>query len=267
MRLWTLGVWTALTLAQAAALGQESDIQTQVVTYRDGDQVLEGFLAWDAKLSPETPRPGVMVVHAWKGQDDHARQTAIELARRGYVGFACDIYGQGIRPANAQEARTEATKYRQDRPLLRRRAQVGLDFLKGQALVDPNRLAALGYCFGGGTVLELARSGASVAGVVSFHGNLDTPKPEDAQAIQAKVLVLHGADDPHVPDSMVQAFVKEMRDAKVDWQLVSYGGAVHSFTDKNAGADPSKGSAYHAVVADRAYQATWAFLREIFGED
>jgi dienelactone hydrolase len=139
-----------------------------------------------------------------------------------------------------------------------------LEALKNHPLVDPNRVAAIGYCFGGGTVLELARSGAELAGVVSFHGNLNTPNPEDAKNINCKVLALHGADDPHVPQEHVLAFQDEMRSGGVDWQMVLYGGAVHSFTNPASGNDPSKGVAYNERADRRSWRAMKSFFAELF---
>src|SRR5438552_11685480 len=148
------------------------------------------------------------------------------LAEMGYVAFACDIYGKGVRPASMQEAGAQAGKYKGDRALLRQRVRAGFDTLLKQEGVDAKHVAAVGYCFGGTTVLELARSGADVNGVVSFHGGLDSPTPEDAQHIKGRVLALTGGDDPNVPPAQVAAFEDEMRKARVDWQRVSYGGAV-----------------------------------------
>jgi len=238
-------------------------LRTQVVEYKQGDTVLEGYLAYDDAI--KTPRPGVMVVHEWTGIGDYVKKRTEQLAQMGYVAFAADIYGKGIRPNNPKDAAAQAGIYRGNRPLLRDRARAGLAVLQNNPLVDANRIAAIGYCFGGGTVLELARSGASVAGVVSFHGNLDTPNPADAKNIKGKVLVLHGAIDPYVPDSQVDAFEKEMNEAGVDWQLVSYGGVVHSFTNPSAGNDKSKGSAYDASADKRSFAAMKLFFDEIFG--
>jgi dienelactone hydrolase len=163
-----------------------------------------------------------------------------------------------------QEAGAQAGKYKSDRALLRQRVQAGLDTLLKQEGVDKRRVAAIGYCFGGTTALELARSGADIAGVVSFHGGLSTPTPEDAKNIKAKVLACHGADDPNVPPAEVAAFEKEMRDAKADWQLIAYGNAVHSFTDKSAGNDNSKGAAYNENADHRSWQAMKDMFAEIF---
>ncbi|MGB7388134.1 MAG: dienelactone hydrolase family protein, partial [Pseudomonas neustonica] len=181
-----------------------------------------------------------------------------------YVVFVADMYGKDIRPQNADEAGAAATVVRSDRPLMRHRVNAALDVLREQAKKVPlqtDNLVAIGFCFGGGTVLELARSGTEIKGVVSFHGNLDTPEPADADAIKMPVLVLHGADDPFVPQEQVLAFEDEMRNAKADWQLFSYGGAVHSFSDPYA---KMTGKAeYHPQVAQRAFGAMRQFFNEV----
>jgi dienelactone hydrolase len=250
-----------LTIAASTA-GVQAAIKTETVEYRDGDTVLEGYLAYNDTL--EGKRPAVLIVHEWTGLGGYVKRRAKQIAELGYVAFAVDIYGRGVRPANAQEAAKQAGIYRSDRQLMRRRAIAGLERVKKYPFVDPNRIAAIGYCFGGGVALELARSGADIKGVVSFHGNLDTPNPEDAKNIKAKVLVLHGADDPHVPPEQVAAFQKEMRDAKVDWQMVFYGNAVHSFTNPDSGNDPSRGAAYNKKADVRSWQAMKDFFKEIF---
>jgi dienelactone hydrolase len=232
------------------------------VDYRHGDTVLEGYLAYDD--ASREARPGVLVVHEWYGLNDYAMKRADQLAGLGYVAFALDMYGKGVRAADNKEAGALAGKYKGDRPLMRARALAGLDVLKKNIMVDPRRIAAIGYCFGGTTVLELARSGADVAGVVSFHGGLDAPPSETAPTIRAKVLVLHGADDPLVPAKDMAAFQDEMRRGGVDWQMIYYGGAVHSFTNPQAGADPIKGVAYHERSERRSWQAMKLFFDEIF---
>ncbi len=237
-------------------------MQTKVVEYKDGDIVLEGYLAYDDAIQEK--RPGVLVVHEWNGLESHVKRQAEELAKLGYVAFAIDMYGKGIRPKTMEESAAQANIYRSNRQLMRSRANAGLVVLQQDSLTDPKRIAAIGYCFGGGTVLELARSGADIAGVVSFHGTLDTPNPNDAKNIKAKVLVLHGANDPFVPAEQVTAFETEMRQAGVDWQLVAYGGAVHSFTNPEAGNDPSKGAAYNEAVDKRSWEAMKQFFSEIF---
>ncbi|MDX2244327.1 MAG: dienelactone hydrolase family protein [Leptolyngbyaceae cyanobacterium bins.302] len=250
----------AMVLAPVSAFAA---LKTQLVEYKQGDTVLEGYLAYDDAIT--TKRPAVMVVHAWMGVDDYVKKRAEQLAQMGYVAFAADIYGKGIRPDNPKDAGAQAGIYRENRQLMRDRARAGLAVLQNNPQVDAKRIAAIGYCFGGGVVLELARSGAPVAGVVSFHGNLDTPNPADAKNIKGKVLVLHGAIDPLVPAAQVDAFEKEMNNANVDWQLVSYGGAVHSFTMPKAGSDKSKGAAYDATADRRSFAAMKQFFEEIFG--
>ena len=238
-----------------------AEIKTETVEYTQGDVTLEGFHAYDDSIQGK--RPSVLIVHQWKGLGSYEKKRAEMLAKLGYNVFAADIYGKGIRPASPKEAGALAGKYKSDRALLRERVKAGLDALRKNEMTDPQKVAAIGYCFGGTTVLELARSGADVSGVVSFHGGLSSPNPGDAKNIKAKVLVLHGADDPHVMPE-VPDFQDEMRKAGVDWQLVSYGGAVHSFTDWNAGNDNSKGAAYNEKADKRSWEAMKEFFAEIF---
>ena len=226
---------------------------------------MEGFLAWDDALSPEPPRrPGVLVVHDWTGPGEYTRMRARKLAELGYIAFAADIYGKGIRPATPQKAGAQAGIYKKDPQLMRQRVQAGLDVLRAQPRCDPKRVAAIGYCFGGTCVLELARNGADVVGVVSFHGGLSTKTPDDAKNIRGKVLVLHGGDDPFVTPQEVAAFEDEMRAAGVDWQVVVYGGAVHSFSNPSSGNDKSRGAAYNAAADQRSWEAMKAFFKEVF---
>ncbi|MFM6134030.1 MAG: dienelactone hydrolase family protein, partial [Sphaerospermopsis kisseleviana] len=220
---------TILLLSSSHVL---AEIKTKIIEYKQGNTVLEEYIAYNDAI--KVKRPGVLVVHEWKGLQSYAKKRTEQLAKLGYVAFAADIYGKGIRPKTIEEAGKQATIYRQDRKLLRERAKAALQVLQKYPLTDSKRIAAIGYCFGGGTVLELARSGVNINGVVSFHGNLDTPNPNDAKNIKAKVLVLHGADDPYVPEEQVQGFAREMRLGNVDWQLISYGGVVHSFTNPEA---------------------------------
>ncbi len=246
--------------AATAALPASGAVKTEVVEYKDGDQLCEGFLAFDDAVKGK--RPGVVVVHEWMGLGDYAKERATKLAGLGYVAFAADIYGKGIRPKDPKEAGQLAGKYKGDLPLLRSRARAAFDTLAKNGRVDAAKIFAIGYCFGGTTVLELARSGAPLAGAVSFHGGLATKDPVDAKSIKCPVLVLHGAADPYVPPAEVAAFQKEMDDAKVDWQMVFYAGAVHSFTNPGAGTDPSKGTAYDAKADRRSWEAMKAFFAE-----
>lgn len=257
----TLLLSTLLALAFAPHL-MRAEIKTETVEYKLGDTTFEGAVAFDD--ASKDKRPGVLIIHDWMGVTDYTRSIAQEIAKMGYVAFAADIYGKGVRPADAQAASAEAGKYKSDRKLLRERVTAGFAQLTKHELVDGKKCVAIGYCFGGTTVLELARSGADIAGVVSFHGGLDSLTPEDAKQIKAKVLVLHGADDPFVKTPDIAAFQEELRKAGVDWQMVYYGNAVHSFTKKAAGNDKSKGNAYHEPSARRSWEAMKAFFDEIF---
>ena len=245
-----------------AALNAKGEIVSKPVEYKQGDTVLEGLSVYDDAIQGK--RPAVLVVHQWKGLGDYEKKRAEMLARLGYNVLAADIYGKGIRPQTPQAAGAEASKYKNDLALLRARVRAASEVLARHELTDPKRMAAIGYCFGGTAVLELARSGADIAGVVSFHGGLSTPSPADAKNIKAKVLALHGADDPHVSPKEVAAFEDEMRQGGVDWQLIAYGGAVHAFTDWNAGTDNSKGAAYNERADRRSWEAMKQFFAELF---
>lgn len=252
--------WMAVFAMMLGCAAQaQAELHTETVAYRHGDAVLEGYLAYDSQLDHAVP--GVLVVHEWKGLNEYAKRRTRELAELGYVAFAIDMYGQGIVAADHAEAGRLSGIYRSDRRLMRDRARAGLEVLTSQPLVDKAHVAAIGYCFGGTTVLELARDGANLVAVASFHGGLSTPHPEDAKQIKGKVLVLHGANDSFVADE-VPAFKEEMERAGVGWQLISYEGAVHSFTVPEAGNDPSKGMAYNAE-ADRK---SWTAMRALFEE-
>lgn len=262
----------ALAVLAAGTFGTaQAAVVTRTVTYTDRGTTLEGYLAFDDAAAE--PRPGVLVIHQWMGLTDNERMRCRMLAEAGYVAFAADVYGQGIRPASQEEAQAESGKYFQDLSLYRERLASALSWLAGKrggehgdagAQVDAQRIAAIGYCFGGTGALELARSGADLTGAVSFHGILSTPNPEDAKNIQCPILVLHGAEDPYVPREQLNAFFDEMSAADVDFQFVAYSGAVHAFTQKEAGSDPSKGAAYDAKADARSWNAMLTFFNEIF---
>lgn len=251
----------AMIMLLSMAAVAEAKVTGNIVDYEHDGVVLEGYLAMDDAIS--SLRPGVLVIHQWMGLTEFEEQYCQRLAAEGYVVMAADVYGKGVRPADRSEAGAQATLYRSDRALMRSRVQAGLEFLRSQLQVDGTRMAVMGFCFGGGCALELARSGADVQAVVSFHGNLDTPNPADAANIKGSVLVLHGADDPSISAEQKAAFEDEMRAANVDWQLVSYGNAVHAFTHESAGNDNSKGAAYNDKAAKRSWQAMLYFLNEI----
>ena len=255
-----LAVIACPLLSTASAAETPGSILERSVEYEHDGTLCEGFLAYDEAM--EGPGPGVIVIHEWNGINPQILERCRMLARLGYVAFAADIYGKGVRPATREESAQQATIYRKDRTLMRNRANAALSAIRKVPQVDPAKVAAIGYCFGGGVALELARSGADILGAVSFHGNLDTPDPKIARQIRAKILVLHGAADPHVPMEQVQAFREEMEQAGIDWQLVMYGGAVHSFTNPGAGNDPSRGSAYD----EKADQRSWLAMQSLFSE-
>ena len=243
-----------------------AEIITQVVPYSDGDVALEGFVAWDSE-KVGTPVPGVLVVHQWMGLTDYEKGRCKQLAEQGYLAFAIDVYGKGIRPTTQPDAAKQAGIYKQDRDLYRRRLTLGLEQLRGWNGVAKDRIAAIGYCFGGTGALELARSGAEISGVVSFHGGLDSPQPEAGKNIKAKILVCHGADDPFVPAKDIEAFKSELNSAHVDWQMLIFSGAVHSFTQPMAGNDNARGAAYNEKADKRSWKAMQSFFDEVFAKD
>jgi dienelactone hydrolase len=240
-------------LARAVVSGKDID-------YRDGDADLQGFLAVDEAVTDK--RPGILVMHTRRGLGDFIKERSEALAHMGYVVFAADFFGKGVRPVADKDAQVQSVKYREDRVLARSRAQAGLDWLRQHPLVDTDKIGVVGYCLGGMVALELARSGAPLSGTAVFHGTLDTPNPHDAINIKGRVLVMHGADDPVANQQEVEAFIGEMRVAKVDFELELYGGVVHGFTETKNGNDPSRGSAYNA----RADKASWASMQRFFHE-
>lgn len=248
--------WLSVALLLGAVAMASAEIKTKKVEYRQGDTVLEGYLAWDDAKPGK--RPGVIVVHDWNGLDAYEEGRARQLAELGYVGFAVDIYGKGVRPTNPQESGAQAGKYRSDPALFRARLQAGLDTLKSFAQTDPTKTAAMGYCFGGGGVLELARSGADVQGVISFHGAIGPRDASEGKNIKGKVLAIHAAQDPAVPREALTAFLDEMRDAQVDYQLVVYNLNVHAFT--------VPGAQYNPTADKRSWEELKRFLHDLFGQ-
>ena len=255
-----------LSGALAAASAEDSKVKTDEVTYGGEDAPMIGYFAVPSDLSDGDKRPGILLIHDWTGLQDYAKERTRQLAALGYVAFAADVYGKDVRPKNPKECGVQAGIYRSDRTLFRKRLNAALDVLKSHEQCDHDRLAAIGYCFGGTGVIELARSGTDVKGVVSFHGGLDSPSPADGKNIRARVLVCHGADDPYVSKENIDAFIKEMNDAAVDWQMISYSGAVHSFTKPEAGSDNSKGAAYNEKADKRSWQHMQMFLDEVLGK-
>lgn len=234
----------------------------KTLTYRDGAVNLKGYLA-DSQQAGR--RPGVVVFPEAFGISEHAMERARRLAALGYVALAADPYGDGKQASDLPGAIEMMTAVRADTDRWRARAKAALDALCAEPGVDATKVAAIGYCFGGSTALELARSGAPLSAVVSFHGGLEAPRPDDAKQIRAKVLVCHGADDPLVPPEQVAAFEAQMRSTKVDWQLTSYGGVAHSFTNPDAGKVGNPALAYDATADRRSWAAMLGLFEEVFG--
>ena len=250
-----------LTIFSAVFSTAEAKVVTEKVEYRHGNTILEGYLAYDDSIKGK--RPGVLVVHEWWGLNDYAKARTRELAKMGYNAFALDMYGKGKVTKDYKQAGKWSGMFK-GKPIMRERAKAGLKILANHPLTDKNRIAAMGYCFGGTTVLELAYSGADINGVLSFHGSLTSPKPEDLKNIKAKIMVLHGAIDPHVSGKSIDEFQEMMEKAKADWQMVYFGGAVHSFTNPASGNDVSKGVAYNEKAAKRSWKYMKMFFEEIF---
>lgn len=226
------------------------------------DEEFHGFLAYDE--THDEPRPAVLVAHDWSGCNEFAQDKALQLANMGYVGFALDLYGLGRQGTTTDEKMALMQPLANDRRLLRTRMRAAYDAVIAMPEVDSTRVAAIGYCFGGMCVLDLARSGAELCGVVSFHGLLNKPTELANHPISAKVLALHGYDDPMVQSEQVNSFCQEMTEAQVDWQVHSYGHTKHAFTNPAAN-DPALGAVYNQEADRRSWLAMTNFLQEILG--
>lgn len=257
----------ALLLAGALAASASAKIVTRAVAYTHAGVKLEGYLAYDDRGAAQ--RPGVLVVPEWWGLNDYVKGRAEQLAALGYVAFAADMYGAGVATTDPKQAGALAGQF-YGKPLMAERAQAGLDQLLATGLVNPAKVAAIGYCFGGSTVQALAYSGAPLAGIVSFHGGL-IPVPADAAAkTRAKLLLCHGGADGFIPPKDVDAFLQSMEAGKFDYQFISYAGAVHAFTNPGADAlaarNGLKGIAYNRAADLRSWRHMRDFFAEIFGE-
>ncbi len=249
---------TSLLLSHLA----KAEIKTEMVAYVSNGQTMEGYLAYDdAKKSSQ---PGIMIVHDWMGLGDFSKQKAERLAKEGYVAFAVDVYGKGVRPSNSEEAGKLADTYKNNRPLFREHMKAAYDKFVGMKQVNSQKVMVMGYCFGGMAALELARTGVPLVGTATFHGSLSNPTPEDAKNIKGPVLVMHGADDPHVNKNEVKEFKKEMKAANVNLTFISYPGAVHAFTNPDAGNDNAKGVAYNLKADKQSWVEFEQFLKRIF---
>lgn len=249
-------------LVAGSAAAATPAVKSRPVEYKIGDQAFEGLYV--VPQAAKGKLPGVLVVHNWLGISDETKKQSERMARLGLAVFAVDVYGKGVRGKGAQDGMALSGKYKGDRKLFRERVLRGLEILREQKEVDPKKIVAAGYCFGGMGVIELARAGVDVEAVVSFHGGLDSPNPADGKNIKTKVVALHGADDPYVKAADIAAFQNEMREHQVDWQMTMYGGAVHSFTDVTAGTDVKTGAAYNANADKRSFEVFTDLITDLF---
>jgi dienelactone hydrolase len=248
----------ALTLSAVACARRE--IETREIQYTQDGTNLKGFVAWNA--AARGTRPGVLVVHEWWGHNEHARRAARRLAEAGYVGFALDMYGDGKMTTHPDTAGAWMSRASQDPAVLTARFNAALEQLKQDPHVDPDRIAAIGYCFGGAVALRMARSGADLDAVVTFHPVLDTTRAVAPGAVQGRVLMLTGEADPFVPPEVLTAFTTQMRAAGTRFEVVSYPGAKHAFTNPDAGKAGLPALVYDAE-ADRQ---SWAAMLRLLGE-
>lgn len=262
-KLYFLSLTLAALLLSAPVAQAGADI-----TYYDGETVLQGYWAvsaCDNESGQDTPV--VMIVHQWKGLGDYEKKRADMLAGECYHAFAIDMYGKGVRPESREEAAAQSGQYKNDPARARQRLDAALAFAREKAGGKNVPVAVIGYCFGGTMALELARSGADINAAISFHGGLGSPQPvTESGMIKAAIQVHHGAADPHVPPEEVDTFITEMDNAGADWHFTSYADAVHSFTEKEAGTDPSTGSAYNEKADKRSWAYTLAFLESVRGK-
>jgi len=259
-------LFAALSLSVLLATAH-AEIQTEEVSYSDNGTTMQGYLAYDDSI--EGQRPGVLVVHEWWGHNDYARRRAEMLAELGYTALAVDMYGDGQQAEHPDDAGKFATAVMQSADVGRSRFLAAMELLQQHETVNPDDIAAIGYCFGGAVVLNMARSGVDLDGVVSFHGSLSSPISAEPGEVEAQVLVLHGGADKFITDEQVQAFKDEMEAAGADYEFVSYPGVLHSFTNPEADANAEKFGipiAYDAEADEASWARMQAFFQEIFGE-
>jgi dienelactone hydrolase len=252
----------AMTAVLLSLAPGRANIKTRDVEYRQGDTVLQGFVAWDDAIAGK--RPGVLVVHEWWGMNEHSRKQARRLAEAGYVGFALDMYGKGKVATHPQDAQAFVAEVTKDPAVLAARFNAALEQLKHDPHVDPTRIAAIGYCFGGAVVLDMARAGTDLAAVATFHGALATKTPAQPGKVKARLLVLTGAADPFVPPEQVAAFQSEMKAAGAQVEVVSYPGAKHGFTNPDAAQYGMSQLAYDPEADRQSWAALLKLLNEVF---
>ncbi len=262
MRMKTL----AAIVACAFAAGAEAKVETKEIEYKQGDTPLRGFLAWDDAAKGK--RPGILVIHEWWGHNQHARNQAVRLAEAGYVGFALDLYGKGkvAEPTHPQDAKAFVTEATKDPQTLRSRFDAAMDVLKKQPQVDRSKIGAVGYCFGGGVALNMARAGEPLAAVATFHASLAPTGPRaQPGTVKAHILVQTGGADPNIPKQAVEAFENEMKDAGADARVIVYPGAKHSFTNPDADKAGIPGLAYDPQADKQSFAEAKTFFKGVFG--
>lgn len=237
-------------------------IIVEEVDYQHGKTLLRGTLAYDDSIT--TPKPGILVLPEWWGHNDYVKQRTREMAEKGYIAFAADMYGTDQVTKDPQIAQEWSKPFYENRDLMRRRARAGLDVLLKQKHLDKKKIAAIGFCMGGTVALELARNGENLRGVTAFHAGLQFPDKVIRGNVRAKVLVLNGGADPMVPPEERESFIQDMQNAKADLQFMQYGGAVHAFTNPDADKYKIKGVAYNERAEKRSIKAMDAFLTEVF---
>lgn len=251
---------TLITTILLLMISLTADAQLKTIAYADGEQKLEGILAQPKKELKN--KAGVLLLPAWMGIDHNAKENATELAKLGYITFVADIYGVDKRPQNTKEAGQQSGYFKTNYAEYQKRIQLALDQLI-KAGANPDKIAIIGYCFGGSGAIEAARGNLKVQGIVSFHGGLGRDAARTIAPIQPKVLILHGADDFFIPEAEIKAFQDEMNKAKADWQMIYYADAVHAFTHKDAGNNKTSGVAYNEKAAKRSWEAMKQFFAEI----
>lgn len=261
-------VWVVLALA-GGLLGistSEAAVQGKVVEYRDGEMAMKGYLAWNDAVKGK--RPGVLVVHEWWGLNDYARKRARMLAEQGYVALAVDMYGEGKQAAHPDDAGAFSSAVMKNMDIMTARFRAAMDLLRKQPAVDAGQIGAIGYCFGGAVVLNMARQGLDLKGVASFHGSLATSKSAEPGAVRAKVAVFNGGADTFITPEQVGGFAAEMARAGADFRFISYAGVKHSFTNPDADAYAKKFGlplAYNAAADRESWDELKRFFREVFG--
>jgi dienelactone hydrolase len=250
----------------ACALGQAASaaMKTEQIEYKQGDTALQGYIAYDD--ASEGKRPGVIVVHEWWGHNQHARNQAERLAKLGYVGFAIDMYGKGKLATHPTDAREMATAVRSNPQLATDRFMAAYNYITKHPKVDAERIGATGYCFGGSIILAMARRGVDIDALATFHSALTPIEPSTGKPIKTKILICHGGDDAFIPQADIDAFKKEMADAKADYEFLVLAGAKHSFTNPDADKAGVDGLAYNADADTKSWEAMTALFKKVFGK-